>query len=192
MPYNCPKCSAEIPAVSEDAFKTRITELTASKDAAEAAKAQAIANLTAATSTANRLSARIAGYNHDDDVLSVLQDRHAKSGYQGAFSDWLTDANGAATDKIAPLLRAQAQAPVVPPVPAEMPPAPVAPPAPPIAPQVSASATVAAAPATTPRKTAEQIYQENAALKTQYAAAKSADDRARIKAQMDENWKQAG
>lgn len=195
MPFNCPKCSAEIPAVSEEAFKARLAEVSAAKDAAEAARLSAVSALESATATAGRLSARIAGFEHDEATLSVLQLRHQASGVKLSFNDWLTADDGARTDKIASRLRAESAPPVAPPVAApEAPAAPVvAPPAPPPpAPLASASSTVAPGPTTTPRMTADQVRQMNEPLKAQYARAKSQEERNLIKSKMDENWKLAG
>lgn len=194
MPFNCPKCSAEIPAVSEEAFRARLAELSAAKDAAEAARLSAVSALESATATAGRLSARIAGFEHDEATLSVLQLRHQASGSKVSFNDWLTADDGARTDKIAARLRAESAPPVTQSVvPPEAPVTPVVAQAPPPpAPVASASATVAPGPTTTPRMTADQVRQMNEPLKTQYARAKSQEERNQIKAKMDENWKLAG
>ena len=194
MPFNCPKCSAEIPAVSEEAFKARLAELSAAKDAAEAARLSAVSALESATATAGRLSARIAGFEHDEATLSVLQLRHQASGSKASFNDWLTADDGARTDKIAARLRAESAPPVTPPVaPPEAPAVPVvAQAAPPPASLASASSTVAPGPTTTPRMTADQVRQMNEPLKAQYARAKSQEERNLIKSKMDENWKLAG
>lgn len=195
MPFNCPKCSAEIPAVSEEAFKARLAEVTAAKDAAEAARLSAVSALESATATAGRLSARIAGFEHDEATLSVLQLRHQASGSKVSFNDWLTADDGARTDKIAARLRAESAPPVTPSVaPPEAPAAPVVAQAapPPPAPLASASSTVAPGPTTTPRMTADQVRQMNEPLKAQYARAKSQEERNLIKSKMDENWKLAG
>lgn len=195
MPFNCPKCSAEIPAVSEEAFKARLAEVSAAKDAAEAARLSAVSALESATATAGRLSARIAGFEHDEATLSVLQLRHQASGVKLSFNDWLTADDGARTDKIASRLRAESAPPVAPSVAApEAPAAPVVAQAapPPPAPLASASSTVAPGPTTTPRMTADQVRQMNEPLKAQYARAKSQEERNLIKSKMDENWKLAG
>ena len=194
MPFNCPKCSAEIPAVSEEAFRARLAELSAAKDAAEAARLSAVSALESATATAGRLSARIAGFEHDEATLSVLQLRHQASGSKVSFNDWLTADDGARTDRIAARLRAESAPPVTQSaVPPEAPVPPVVAQAPlPPAPVASASSTVAPGPTTTPRMTADQVRQMNEPLKAQYARSKSQEERSQIKAKMDENWKLAG
>lgn len=192
MPFNCPKCSAEIDAIGGAAFKERIAELTAAKDAAETARAQATAALESANATAGRLSARIAGFEHDDDALSILRDRHQKSGHKADFTAWLTADDGAKADRIAsklvPAPAAVAVAPTTPPPATTAPQAPTTPPAP----TVTASATVAPGPATTPRMTPEQVTALNAPLKAEYARAKTPEEKASIRAKMEQNWSLAG